>query len=80
MSWDHTTRWTAIENPDTGLVMVVVPASGKRSVHAIDMGDYGAHVIVREDVDVPASEIVEERAYFILAESIEKARMYVDLV
>ena len=78
-SWGLHDQWAAIENPDNGATLVAIPASGKRMLQAIDMGTFGAHLFVRENVDIPPMSSVEQTAYFTLTESIEKARMYIDL-
>ncbi len=79
-SWGLHDRWAAVENPETGRALAVVPAGGACLLQAIDMGVFGAHVFVREISDVPPSKTVEESAFFALAGTVEEARLYKDLV
>ena len=75
-AWGIHHTWAAVENPETGRVLVGVHTGGNRRLLAIDMGGAGAHLYVRETVSVPPESGTELVAFFALADDIEQGRGY----
>jgi hypothetical protein len=78
-TWGIHDTWAAVENPETGRALATVHANGNRRLLAMDLGDQGAHMFVREIVSVPPDGSVERIAYLALADTAAQARAYAAL-
>ncbi|HUF37633.1 MAG TPA: GNAT family N-acetyltransferase [Anaerolineales bacterium] len=78
-TWGVHDLWAAVSNPETGRTLAAVHASGHRRLLAMDLGDSGAHLFVREIVSVPPDGFVERIAFLALAGDASQARAYASL-
>ena len=78
-NWAQTTRWAAVENPDTGRAIAVVAASGRKKIMLMDWGSYGGHFLVEDVTWLAPLATYEMELYIALTNSLAEAERYAAL-
>ena len=77
--WGWFGTWSAAENPDTNRTFILVSASGRKRTNWLDIGEYGGHCYVEDDMHLPPHAQQTLVAYLVLSDSLDTARQYATL-
>ena len=77
--WGWFGTWSAAENPDTNRTFILVSASGRKRTNWLDIGEYGGHCYVEDDMHLPPHSQQTLVAYLVLSDSLDTARQYATL-
>lgn len=77
--WAWQGPWSAAENPETGRTFILISASGRKRTNWLDLGEYGGHSYVEDDMALPPHSHQTLSAYLVLADSLQTAQRYTAL-
>jgi RimJ/RimL family protein N-acetyltransferase len=78
--WEwHPCAYAAVVNTKTERTLVMVKGNGRPEMFLLDMGEFGSHVAVSEEVTIPPQNQHELIAYLAMVDSAEAAVQYAAL-